>query len=194
MRLPNISFQDGYAVRWLGRANTPVARACAVLACALAGSLLAEESLAWFTRHQLLDQETREVLARQAQFGRVDKPASRPAAPPLSEREVQRHNLTVAQLNVPWSDIFDGLERRSQGNVGLTLLEPDAKKGRLRIQVEARDVDTLLVYAQRLSLDPVFGALTLQEHETNDQDPNRPARLSLELRMGGATGSPRSLE
>jgi len=194
MRLPNLSFEDGHAAWWLGRAGSPATRVCAVLACALAGALLGGESLIWFDRHQSLDRQTRDVLAGQARFTRADKPAPKPAEPPLSQREVQRHNLTVAQLNVPWSDIFDGLERRSQGDVGLTLLEPDAQKGRLRIQVEAKNVDTLLVYAQRLSLDPIFGTLTLQEHETNDQDPNRPARLSLELRLGGALGNPRFVE
>lgn len=145
----------------------------------------------WDLRKRALDAERQSVRNQQAKWTKI-VPRAKSALPPLKPLEAARHNAAAAALNVPWSDIFDGLERGSAGDVGLTLVEPDARKGALRMQAESKQLDTLIKYAQRVAADPAFGQFTLHTHETNEQDPNRPARLSFDLQLSPPTlGAPR---
>jgi hypothetical protein len=173
---------------WLGHAVG--ARLRAVACIALAVSFALAGGLAWQWLQQTLQQkQTLDALARRRGQLSTAHPSATPKSPAASARDIARHNLAVSQLNVPWSDVFDALERQARPEVALTLAEPDTKKGLLHLQAEARDIDTLLVHAQRLGADPAFGDLALQQHETNDQDPNRPARLSFDLRLPAVPGA-----
>ena len=87
----------------------------------------------------------------------------------------------IQQLNVPWHDIFEQLERLTPPDVALLSIEPDGQRRQIRLQAEAKSLDSLLRYASTLQQNGVFGRLNYSKHETNDQDPNRPVRLSFEL-------------
>jgi Tfp pilus assembly protein PilN len=98
--------------------------------------------------------------------------------------EARRHLQTVIkQLNTPWQDVFDALEHNTPLDVALLGIEPDAPRDTLKLQAEARNLDTLLRYAAGLEQRGLFGRLTYSKHETNDQDANKPARLSFELEL-----------
>ena len=185
-RIPTISFKRSAADLWLGHATSPSQRGLAVIVCATAVGALAWVGVDWHARNKALADEHERVMSAQARFT-ARKPLVKPSSRALSSIEIARHNTAVSQLNTPWSDVFNGLERQAQADVGLTVLEPDTKKGALRVQAEAKDIDRLLVYAEQLALDPAFGKLNFQQHETNEQDPNRPARLSFEVRLSNAT-------
>jgi hypothetical protein len=90
-------------------------------------------------------------------------------------------NGVIQHLNVPWHDIFEQLEASIPPDVALLSIEPDGQRGQIRLQAEAQSLDSLLRYASTLQQNGIFGRLSYSKHETNDQDPNRPARLSFEL-------------
>lgn len=87
----------------------------------------------------------------------------------------------VLQLNLPWHDIFEQLEKSTPPEVALLSIEPDGRRRLIRLQAEATSLDVLLRYASSLQHKGIFGRLSYTKHETNDQDPNRPVRLSFEL-------------
>lgn len=98
--------------------------------------------------------------------------------------DTRRHLSTVVrQLNTPWQDLFNQLERRTPSEVALLSIEPDTLRDSIKLQAEAKTLDALLVYAAGLEQQGLFGRLTYSKHETNDQDPNKPTRLSFELEV-----------
>jgi Tfp pilus assembly protein PilN len=148
-------------------------------------------------------QQQLQINDQQASIARVEAalaaPASRPptkvstrtlrdnsslldsaAWPPEQRGQV---NGVIRQLNTPWHDLFKQLESSTPKDVALISVEPDARRGSLRLQAEAKTLDSLLVYADRLQNQGVLGQLTYSKHETNDQDPNQPIRLSVEYTL-----------
>ena len=101
-------------------------------------------------------------------------------------------NGVIRQLNTPWHHLFEQLESNTPKDMSLISIEPDAKRGSIRLQAEARTLDTLLTYAARLQFQGVLGALTYSKHETNEQDPNKPIRLSVEYGLQALPAAPAS--
>jgi Tfp pilus assembly protein PilN len=100
-----------------------------------------------------------------------------------SPEQRRQINGVIRQLNTPWLDLFEQLERSTPKDVALISIEPDARRASLRLQAEAKTLDTLLTYADRLQNQNTLGQLTYSKHETNDQDPNKPIRLSVEYSL-----------
>jgi hypothetical protein len=184
-RAPRISFRRSAADVWLGHATTWLGRGVALVAFTSAAGICVWVAWSWSQRHRVLAEQRERVMSTQAEYA-ARKPPAKVHRAELNAAEAEQYNLAISELNTPWSDIFNGLEREAQADVALTVVEPDTKKGTLDIQAEAKDVGRLLIYAQLLGSDKAFGTLSLQRHETNEQDPNRPARLSFEVRFADA--------
>lgn len=103
--------------------------------------------------------------------------------PLLTAPQAVAWNRMVRQLNTPWSALLDALESATPEDVAVVAIEPDARQGTIRLLVEARTLDMLLVYAGTLRALEQFDSVNLVKHETNDQDQNRPLRLSLDIRF-----------
>jgi hypothetical protein len=101
----------------------------------------------------------------------------------LTEEQRRSLNTVIRQLNTPWQDLFDQLERQTPKDVALISIEPDARRASIRLQAEAKTLEALLAYAASLQQRGVLGRLTYSKHETNDQDSNKPIRLSVEYEI-----------
>lgn len=153
-------------------------RMLATLLClALMGAVLGLAGWAVHLRvsHDALAQE---LAHRQEQVRPLDLPPA-PALPPEQQRA---HNAAVTQLNIPWSGLLDVLERQSQPEVAILALEPDAQRQLVRVVAEAKDADTLIRYAEGLAKQNHLSELRLRRQEINDLDPNRPVRLTFDVR------------
>lgn len=104
------------------------------------------------------------------------------AATALSPHAVAATNRAIAQLNLPWQELFAIVEATAHPNVALLSLEPDSRQGRLRIAAEARDPDDMAKLLETLLAEPRLSEVALISHEFNPQDPNRPIRFVLEAR------------
>jgi hypothetical protein len=178
--------RDSASARLFGHAPVSRLAAGAVLLLAL-GALGAIALMTWQAR-----QETRAALsatgALHARAVQSNKAGGR-EKPVLTVQQTRDWNLVTRQLNTPWATIFDALETSTPEDVALVAIEPDAGRASVRLQVEAKTLDTLLAYAQALKANGPFQDVTLLKHETNDQDATRPMRLSLDVRLkanGGA--------
>jgi Tfp pilus assembly protein PilN len=107
----------------------------------------------------------------------------------LSDDQRARWSRLARQLNTPWSALLDALESSLPDGVALVSIEPDAAQGSVRLQVEAKTLDALLAYAASLNAVHPFQSVALVKHETNEQDPTRPLRLSLEAKLNGQVAS-----
>ena len=161
---------------WIGR-RSPTGRVglvALVLACAGTGTSLWQ---VWSARQAL------------SEIAMPAAPAPRPSAfrgDVPTRQQVRAWNVVARQLNMPWARVLDTLEDVTPADVALVAIEPESRDGTLRLQAEAVALDPLLAYAQRLRGTGAFAEATLLKHETHEQDPQRPVRITLMLRLTSA--------
>lgn len=121
-----------------------------------------------------------------ARLSRAADSASTQAVPRTSLRdpETAAFSRVAKHLNMPWSQLLDTLEASLPENVGLISIEPDAGTGRVRIVAEAKSLDELVSYSGKLREVTSVASVSPVRHETLDQDPNKPVRIVLDIRMG----------
>ena len=108
---------------------------------------------------------------------------SQKSALTLSSTQIRAYNSVIRQLNIPWQQIFEDLERLTPTEVALISIEPDGARASVKFQAEAKTLSILLIYAAALKQQGIFGRITFSKHETNEQDKNKPVRLSFELAL-----------
>ena len=182
MNRPVVCFSPPGAAAWLlGHGSTRSGRwlAAVVLGMALAGlSAAAWQAQRLRTEERLLLQGLAQARARTA----VAPPAV--PAPAFPAEALRKLDPVVARLNMPWSDLFDALERRTPASVALLSLEPDAVTSSVALTAQAQDLDGLLGYAQSLAADPALQAVRIVRHESRAAEPGQPLRLSLNVSVG----------
>ena len=104
----------------------------------------------------------------------------------LSPLQVRGYNSVIRQLNVPWKNLFEDLEAMTPVDVALISIEPDGSRSTVKLVAEAKSLTTLLSYSTQLQNNGIFGRITYSKHETNEQDTNKPIRLSFELELRSA--------
>lgn len=112
---------------------------------------------------------------------------SSPKTSAISKAQADAVNSAVHQLNVPWGDILDALEQATPQHVALLGIEPDSSRQLIRITGEAKTTDTMLAYLDRLNRSTFFVAASLTQHATNEQDPQKPLRFTVEAYYQDAT-------
>ncbi len=192
MMFPHLVTRSTLVQRWLGHQHPALLRLFACISVLLLCIALADQVVTTIR----VREETSTLVAASASAknktaqllssdGSLSKAQSQKIKPDLTLTEEQRRglNTVIRQLNTPWQDMFDQLEAATNTDIALISIEPDAKRATVRLVAEAKRVDTLFAYASELQQQGVFGRLTYSKHETNDQDSNKPVRLSFELDM-----------
>lgn len=109
---------------------------------------------------------------------------------PLPLSQVRPDNETTAKaqavlraMNRPWMRFFNVIESKTSPAIALLNLEPDLKSGFIKITAEAKQLKSLLEYSDQLSSTPPFTPGSLEHHEIFESDPNKPVRLTFQLRL-----------
>ncbi len=105
-------------------------------------------------------------------------PQSTAASREQAERLAQMRSVSQ-QLQRPWQQLFAMLEAQPQEDVALLSLTPDARKGQVRIAAEARDLEAMLAYHQRLEQSAELSDVSLLNHEVLASQPEHPVRFTL---------------
>jgi hypothetical protein len=152
----------------------------------LAAGLAAGSAAGW--QHYRLQQEAASLSARIEQL-QAPKPVATgggasiaPTTASMLPQARQAAARAIGQLNVPWSDLFDGIEAVSTADVAWIALEPDAEQQVLHATAEAKNPAAMIALVERLKRQPPFHAVQLTRHEINERDPNRPLRFQLDAR------------
>jgi Tfp pilus assembly protein PilN len=98
----------------------------------------------------------------------------------IPESQANAVNDAIAELNLPWRDLFDTLEAATPDTIALLSVEPNAKKQALRGLAEAKTSDDMIAYVEQLKKQALFSTVLLTRHEINEQDPNKPLRFQFE--------------
>lgn len=107
----------------------------------------------------------REYLAAENQAVQLRREAARlqvpaPAKPRLSKAEEERKEHWKSLANeraFNWYPVFKALERASSDDIELLEFQPDKTNGQLVLRGEARNMDALVSYLERLSGQDIVG-------------------------------------
>ncbi|MCO7595606.1 MULTISPECIES: PilN domain-containing protein [Pseudomonas] len=159
------------------RRSSPLAWALLALGCcALALLVLVQQRL----QGEQLDLEAR-VHQLEQQLGRRPATAASQSSAASREQAEQLAQMrhVSQQLQRPWEQLFAMLEAQPQEDVALLSLTPDARKGQVRIAAEARNLEAMLQYHQRLERSAELHDVSLLNHEVVSGQPERPVRFNL---------------
>lgn len=125
--------------------------------------------------------ETREDRIATLEKNRARTQKNVRAAPPdaAQQSEIRRANSVIDELNLPWAALFGAVESASDGAIALLSIQPDAQKQLVRITGEAKTLDDVLAYIERLQEDTQLTNASLLSHEIRQQDAEKPIRFTL---------------
>ncbi|MFL1512922.1 MULTISPECIES: PilN domain-containing protein [Pseudomonas] len=148
----------------------------------VAGVVLA---VACFVAQQHLDDQASQQQGhlQHAQRELTGDSGSKAGLSPAETRE-QAQNLAEMrkvsqQLRRPWERLFAMLEGLPREDIALLTLTPDARKGQVRISAEARDLEAMLAFHQRLEASDELSDVSLLSHEIVANVAEHPVQFNL---------------
>jgi hypothetical protein len=91
--------------------------------------------------------------------------------------EVKAANEIIAQLALPWDDLFNAVESARTKEMALLAIEPDAQKRRVKLSGEAKNLESMLAYVKFLEGQGPLVDVFLQSHQVEQNDPLKPVRF-----------------
>jgi hypothetical protein len=116
----------------------------------------------------------------EAELGRLSAPrrGAEPARDARKQGEaVARSNEVAHELSRRWYRVFLALESAKAPDVALLAIEPDPRKGVLRVTAEAKGKSAMLDYVDRLQKAQSLQRVMLESHEVLSQVPEKPVRF-----------------
>lgn len=98
--------------------------------------------------------------------------------------ETKEAKSVILELNLPWKELFAAVESYQKGDIGVLSIEPDSQKDMVRINAEAKSMDSMLAYIAYLQKTPLFREVELINHQIQEQDPQHPVRFMLQASWG----------
>jgi len=98
--------------------------------------------------------------------------------------ETNQAKAIILELNLPWKELFSVVESYQKDDVAVLTIEPDSQKGLVRINAEAKSLDSMLAYLAYLQKTPLFRNVELVSHQVQEQDPQQPVRFMLQASWG----------
>jgi len=156
------------------------------VALLLAGAVAAGALL---VRHYQIAQESALLEERTADARRMARRAMphlevRPIGARALADEIRDANVVIERMNVPWDALFRELEAAADETVALLAIQPDPASRQVRIAGEARKLEAVLGYVERLEARDGLANVFLLAHETRDAPP-RPVAFTLTAQWTG---------
>jgi Tfp pilus assembly protein PilN len=135
----------------------------AILLAGVAAAVLVAE------HHQALEARRDQLELGLSAASRTKPGTGSASQAPASREEAQRRNAArrsvVRALGRPWDALFTDVESAAHAQVGLLALEPDVRRGEVRLSGEARDAQALAEYMAALEGTPALERVNLTQHE-----------------------------
>lgn len=135
-----------------------------LLAAAVPAVVLTAESYSRADQAWMLAQSRHEHLQSRWQAARPQRAVAAPDAATLAS--IRRANAVIDQLSVPWGALFEAIEAADSRGLGVLSLTPNARDRSLRLAGEARSMEELLAYVQRMAAQPALQQVHLLGYGT----------------------------
>ncbi|WP_283743547.1 hypothetical protein [Sideroxydans sp. CL21] len=155
----------------------------AVLLVGLSGTIF----MAWSYHEEsqkISQQETLIASLRSARIPRLDKMPVEKDSEQIA-LETSQAKAIILELNLPWKELFEAIESYQKDDIAVLAIEPDAQKGFVRINAEAKSLDSMIAYLAYLQNISLFRDVELVNHQIQEQDPQQPVRFMLQASWGG---------
>ena len=90
---------------------------------------------------------------------------------------IARANQVAHELARRWDRVFLAIESASAADVALLAIEPDPRKGLIRVTAEAKRKGAMLDYVERLQAARPLERVLLESHEVRSEVPEKPVRF-----------------
>ncbi len=143
----------------------------------VAGGLAALEQRHLSTRLQAREAQLEEIRS----MSRRARPAiaMQAADTPEVREQIKKANTVLAQMNVPWGELFEAIESADEGAVALLQVQPDARSRTVLMGGSARDLPAVLAYMTRLERTERLKDVVLMSHEVKLKEPGTPVAFQL---------------
>lgn len=91
----------------------------------------------------------------------------------------QRARRIALELRLPWNDLFRAVEQSADPAVALLAVEPDVRRGALRVTGEAKNKDAMLRYVRRLGEQKPIVRSMLESHVERRAAGRAPVQFTL---------------
>lgn len=117
----------------------------------------------------------------EAELGRLSAPRRTADAATRDARKhgeaIVRGNEVAQELARRWDRVFLAIESASARDVALLAIEPDPRKGLVRVTAEAKGKNAMLDYVDRLQAAQPLRRVMLEQHEVQSQVAEKPVRF-----------------
>lgn len=107
------------------------------------------------------------------------EPVRTPAQIQRLKQDIEQANRIIAQLTLPWEELFNAVESAQNRDIALLDIQPDPGTKSLNISGEARNFAALSGYLLRVQSQRCFSNVFLLKHEVQAEDPQHPIRFEL---------------
>ena len=125
------------------------------------------------TRQERLDELQRMLRRSMPQI------AGKETDSPVVREQVKRANAVLAQMNVPWGELFAAVESAQSDSVAVLSVQPDPRAQVIALGGMARNLDAVLAYMTRLEATPRLVDVVLASHEVKVKEPGQPVEFAL---------------
>ena len=130
--------------RWIG---------WGALVAAVLGVVVVSDVYSDVTQTHDVARSRHEAIEARAQVDSRSRDTNRSAAASDEQTlsDIRRANAVIERLAVPWDDLFEAIERADARELGLLALSPNARDRTIQLAGEARTMDELLAYMDRMA-------------------------------------------
>jgi len=101
---------------------------------------------------------------------------------PEIREQIAKANAVLAQMNVPWSELFAAVESASDDSIPLLAVQPDPRTQTLLLGGQGKELRDVLSYMDRLQQTQRLHDVVLVTHEVKLKEPGQPVEFALSAR------------
>jgi hypothetical protein len=101
------------------------------------------------------------------------------ASTDISPETKTQIETTVATLTTPWNALLVAIEKSDIKDVALLSLEPSSKKQQVLLSGEAKNLQSVMDYINRLEDQSMLAQVYLQKHNVDEANTAKPVRFTL---------------
>lgn len=118
------------------------------------------------------------LLEIEQQLNRKETPVNQVSIEIAPDERLQIQ-ATVTALMVPWASVLLGIEAADMQDVALLSFEPNRKKNQVTLTGEAKNLETIFAYIQKLEAQPTLEKVYLQKHSIDEANLSKPVTFTV---------------